>query len=156
MTPRMLLLTLVLVASPVKSLINSFVNSEATTVVKERNLQRNLVDDQVRIMFCTACGYEQNFHQVKIYLEDTFPHLVDRVYGANYEADSFKMMLARILGYAQMVAIPLLLFGDYLLPSLGVVNVSMLRWARENRIVAIFIVVAMGALASSLTASGAF
>jgi hypothetical protein len=42
-----------------------------------------------------------------------------------------------------------------LLPALGV-DMTMLRWALNNRIAAFFIIVAMGSMASSLTASGAF
>ncbi|EEY60214.1 uncharacterized protein PITG_12541 [Phytophthora infestans T30-4] len=135
--------------------------AEAAAAAKERNLQRSIADDQVRILYCTACGYQQNFNQIKTYLEDTFPHLVDRVYGANYEVDPYKMvggivaMLAQFLGYAQATAMILLLFGEYILPALGV-EMTMLRWARDNRIAAFFVVVLMGSAASSLTSSGAF
>lgn len=103
-----------------------------------RHLQRDLADDHVRVMYCTSCGYQQNFQQIKTYLEDTFPHLVDRVDGANYDVDPFKMvsgilitswnvgkgakrfmhcvalqMLAQFMGYAQATAMVLLVFGEY-------------------------------------------
>jgi muramoyltetrapeptide carboxypeptidase LdcA involved in peptidoglycan recycling len=80
---------------------------------RARGLQRDIADDEVRVLLCTACGYQQNFQQIKTYLEDTFPHLVDRVYGANYEVDASKMMLAQFMGYAQVTAMILLLFGEY-------------------------------------------
>ncbi|KAG2765610.1 hypothetical protein PC129_g13612 [Phytophthora cactorum] len=141
--------------APAESVFDAAAKAEEVANAKERNLQRSIADDQVRILYCTACGYQQNFNQIKTYLEDTFPHLVDRVYGANYEVDPYKMMVAQFLGYAQATAMILLLFGEYLLPALGV-DVTMLRWARDNRIAAFFIVVLMGTAASSLTASGAF
>ncbi|KAG3007048.1 hypothetical protein PC121_g15834 [Phytophthora cactorum] len=141
--------------APAESVFDAAAKAEEVANAKERNLQRSIADDQVRILYCTACGYQQNFNQIKTYLGDTFPHLVDRVYGANYEVDPYKMMVAQFLGYAQATAMILLLFGEYLLPALGV-DVTMLRWARDNRIAAFFIVVLMGTAASSLTASGAF
>lgn len=88
-------------------------------------------------------------------------------------------MLAQFLGYAQATAMILLVFGEFvslqgvdwveaaggsrvvlccavqILPALGV-DVTALRWALNNRIAAFFIVVFMGTIASSLTASGAF
>lgn len=138
-----------------KSVYATTAKPVAVAKTEERNLHRNIVDDQVRIMYCTACGYRQNFDQIKTHLVDAFPHLVDRVYGANYEVDSYKRMLAQFLTYAQTIAIPLLLFGEYVLPVWGA-NVLIIRWARENRLMVFFIAVAMGTIANSLTASGAF
>ncbi|KAK1931839.1 putative esophageal gland cell secretory protein 6 [Phytophthora citrophthora] len=155
----LLLLSLValqtLGASPIESVFDAAAKEEQVVAAKERNLQRNIADDQVQVRYCTACGYQQNFQQIKTYLEDTFPHLVDRIYGSNYEVDPYKTMLAHILGYGQVTAMILLLFGEYILPAVGV-DVAIIRWARDNRIVAFFIVLFMGTAASSLTASGAF
>ncbi|KAL3662741.1 hypothetical protein V7S43_012144 [Phytophthora oleae] len=142
-------------ASPAASVFDTVAKEEQAAAAKERNLQRNIADDQVQVRYCTACGYQQNFAQIKTYLEDTFPHLVDRVYGNNYEVDPYKTMLAHFLGYAQATAMILLLFGEYILPAIGM-DVAMIRWARDNRIAAFFIVLFMGTAASSLTASGAF
>ncbi|KAE9032209.1 hypothetical protein PR003_g11169 [Phytophthora rubi] len=116
---------------------------------------RDIADDHVRVQLCTSCGFQQNFQQLRTYLEDTFPHLVDRVESANYDVDPFKMMLAQFLGYAQATAMILLVFGEFILPALGV-DVTALRWALNNRVAAFFIVVFMGTIASSLTASGGF
>ncbi|KUF88249.1 hypothetical protein AM587_10005789 [Phytophthora nicotianae] len=121
--------------APAESVFDVAAKAEEAAASKERNLQRNIADDRVNILYCTACGYQQNFNQIKTYLEDTFPHLVDRVYGANYEVDPYKTV------------------GDILLQG---VDMTMLRWARDNRIAAFFIVMFMGTAASSLTASGAF
>ncbi|KAL4102187.1 hypothetical protein PRIC1_005935 [Phytophthora ramorum] len=141
--------------APATSVFDAAEKEQQAAAAKEKNLQRNIADDYVRVLFCTACGYQQNFNQIKTYLEDTFPHLVDRIYGANYEVDPYKKMLAQFLGYAQATAMLLLVFGEYLLPALGL-DTTMLRWALNNRIAAFFIVVFMGTAASSLTASGAF
>ncbi|KAG7384500.1 hypothetical protein PHYPSEUDO_002552 [Phytophthora pseudosyringae] len=164
MTSRALLLLLLVALSlavlashgaPAESVFDAAAKAEEAAAAKERNLQRSLVDDQVRVAYCTACGYQQNFQQIKTYVEDTFPHLVDRVDGVNYEVDPYKMMLAQFLGYAQATAMILLLFGEYILPALGV-DATMLRWARDNRLATFLVVVLMGTAASSLTASGAF
>jgi hypothetical protein len=73
---------------------------------------RGFADDHVRIAFCTSCGFKQNFMEVKNYLEDKYPHLVDRVDGYNYEVDPMKALLARVLGYTQLVAMVLMVFGE--------------------------------------------
>lgn len=52
--------------------------------------KHDFVDDEIRILFCTSCGFKQNFMEVKRHLEDRYPHLVDRVVGANYDVDPFK------------------------------------------------------------------
>ncbi|KAG7380663.1 hypothetical protein PHYBOEH_011346 [Phytophthora boehmeriae] len=143
------------VANAVESVFDAAAKSEQAAAAKERNLQRNIADDQVRVLYCTACGYEANFNQVKKYLEDTFPHLVDRVYGANYDVDPTKKTLSQAINVLQASAIILLVFGEYILPALGI-DTTLLRWALNNRIPSFFIVLFMGSLANSLTASGAF
>lgn len=55
-------------------------------------LTRSIADDQVRVLYCTACGYQQSFQQVKEFLEDKYPHLVDRVVGANYDVDPVRQV----------------------------------------------------------------
>ncbi|KAF4315741.1 hypothetical protein BBO99_00009371 [Phytophthora kernoviae] len=162
---RVLLLTVGLIAlygtctssvtKPSESVFDAAAKSEEDAATKERNLQRNIADDEVRVLYCTACGYEANFNQVKKYVEDTFPHLVDRVYGANYDVDPTKKMLSQAINIAQVSAIILLVFGEYILLALGI-DMTMLRWALNNRIPSFFIVLFMGSLANSLTASGAF
>lgn len=52
--------------------------------------QRDITDDQVRVFYCTTCGFQQNFLEFKTYLEERYPHLADRVYGENYEVDPMK------------------------------------------------------------------
>ncbi|KAG6610428.1 selt selw selh selenoprotein domain containing protein [Phytophthora cinnamomi] len=137
------------------SVFEAAAQAEEAAASKQRSLQRDIADDHVRVLFCTSCGYQQNFQQIKTYLEDTFPHLVDRVEGANYDVDPLKMLLAQFLGYAQVTAMVLLVFGEYILPALGV-DMTVMRWALNNRVAAFFAVVFMGTIASSLTASGAF
>lgn len=58
---------------------------------------RDIADDHVRVLLCTSCGFQQNFQQLRTYLEDTFPHLVDRVESANYDVDPLKMVKCNIL-----------------------------------------------------------
>ncbi|OWZ02554.1 hypothetical protein PHMEG_00025866, partial [Phytophthora megakarya] len=53
-------------------------------------------------------------------------------------------LVAQFLGYAQMTAMVLLLFGELcILPTIGV-DVTVLHWSRDNHIAAFFIVVFMG------------
>lgn len=52
--------------------------------------KRNIADDEIRIYYCSSCGFQQNFQEVKQYLEDRYPHLIDRVHGANYEVEPMK------------------------------------------------------------------
>ena len=61
-----------------------------TTTVEGARKHRDIVDDNVKILFCTSCGFAQNFEEVKKFVEDRYPHLVDRVYGANYEPEMLK------------------------------------------------------------------
>ncbi|KAI9915250.1 hypothetical protein PsorP6_007322 [Peronosclerospora sorghi] len=160
MQPLCLVLVLVLHVSTAPSsqgavddsIVDAGVPKDAATVVHTR---RNIADDHVRVLYCTACGYQQNFHQLKAYVEETFPHLIDRVDGSNYDVEPYKMMLAQFLGYAQLTTILLTVFGEYILPALGI-DMTLLRWMQTNRIATIFVVLLMGAAASKLTASGAF
>lgn len=46
--------------------------------------------DEVRILYCTTSGFQQNFDEVKQFLEERYPQLVDRVSGANYGVDPMK------------------------------------------------------------------
>ncbi|ETI51958.1 hypothetical protein, variant [Phytophthora nicotianae P1569] len=117
--------------APAESVFDVAAKAEEAAASKERNLQRNIADDRVNILYCTACGYQQNFNQIKTYLEDTFPHLVDRVYGANYEVDPYKTMLAQFLGYAQATAMILLLFGEYVsaIERCGELDAEILTWS---------------------------
>lgn len=57
-----------------------------------KHRERSIADDQVRVLYCTSCGYQQSFVQVKDFLEDKYPHLVDRVYGANYDVSPAKQV----------------------------------------------------------------
>jgi hypothetical protein len=52
--------------------------------------KRNVADDEIRVYYCSSCGFKQNFLEVKQYLEDKYPHLVDHVHGANYDVDPMK------------------------------------------------------------------
>lgn len=58
--------------------------------LKHERPGRDIIDDEVRVYYCTTCGFQQNFLEVKTYLEERYPHLVDRVYGENYEVDPMK------------------------------------------------------------------
>ncbi|RLN97902.1 hypothetical protein BBJ28_00011594 [Nothophytophthora sp. Chile5] len=120
-------------ASPAASVFEADAKVNEAAEAAARHLQRNIADDEVRVLFCTACGYHQNFAQMKQYLEETYPHLVDRVYGVNYDVEPYQKLL----------------------PALGV-DMTLLRWALDNRVAAFVVVVAMGMAASKLTASGAF
>ncbi|RLN73967.1 hypothetical protein BBJ28_00006645 [Nothophytophthora sp. Chile5] len=131
-------------ASPAASVFEAEAKVNEAAEAAARHLQRNIADDEVRVLFCTACGYHQNFAQMKQYLEETYPHLVDRVYGVNYDVEPYQKVRPI---YA----------GEHLglLPALGV-DMTLLRWALDNRVAAFVVVVGMGMAASKLTASGAF
>lgn len=57
---------------------------------KQGHPPRDISDDEVRVYYCTTCGFQQNFQEVKTYLEERYPHLADRIYGENYEVDPMK------------------------------------------------------------------
>lgn len=67
----------------------SVFNAEAAAA-KQRG--RDITDDFVRVLFCTSCGYQQSFTQVKEFLEDKYPHLADRVFGANYDVSPVRQV----------------------------------------------------------------
>lgn len=52
--------------------------------------KRDFTQDEVLISYCTSCGFQQNFAQVKEYLEDKYPHLIDRVTGVKEAVDPMK------------------------------------------------------------------
>lgn len=68
-------------------------SANAPPVAAKAATTRSIADDEVRVFYCTSCGFQQNFQEVKTFLEDRYPHLVDRVYGANYEVDPMKKVL---------------------------------------------------------------
>ncbi|GMF11243.1 unnamed protein product [Phytophthora lilii] len=78
--------------APAESVFDAAAKEEEAAAKLEQNLQRNIADDHVRVLYCTACGYQQNFKQIQTYLEDTFPHLTGRVDGANYDVEPYKMV----------------------------------------------------------------
>ncbi|KAJ0398317.1 hypothetical protein ATCC90586_001773 [Pythium insidiosum] len=121
----------------------------------EKAVQRDAVDDEVRVYFCTSCGYRQNFEQVKSFLEDKYPHLVDRVYGANYDADPLKLFAAQMIGYAQLAAMALMIFGETLFRSMGWDD-TLLQKALNNRIACFAVILFMGSLSQSMVSTGAF
>jgi selT/selW/selH-like putative selenoprotein len=66
--------------------------SAAAVAAAAKQRARSIADDQVRVLYCTSCGYQQSFVQVKDFLEDKYPHLVDRVYGVNYDVSPAKQV----------------------------------------------------------------
>jgi hypothetical protein len=75
--------------------INAAQASKSSKVVEKApknpvQTQHQFADDQVNVFYCTSCGFHQNFLQVKEFLIDKYPHLVDRVYGANLEPQPIK------------------------------------------------------------------
>lgn len=66
--------------------------ASAAPVADKQQRERSIADDQVRVLYCTSCGYQQSFVQVKDFLEDKYPHLVDRIYGTNYDVSPAKQV----------------------------------------------------------------
>ncbi|GAB9465665.1 hypothetical protein Gpo141_00003064 [Globisporangium polare] len=117
--------------------------------------QRDITDDQVRVFYCTTCGFQQNFLEFKTYLEERYPHLADRVYGENYEVDPMKKLLARALGYLQIVAMVLMVAGEYIFRALGL-DTALLQKALDNRIGCFAVILLTGWISQGLVSTGAF
>lgn len=46
----------------------------------------------VRILYCSTCGFQQNFAEVQKFLEERYPALEGRVSGGNYAVEPMKQV----------------------------------------------------------------
>ncbi|TMW67156.1 hypothetical protein Poli38472_012272 [Pythium oligandrum] len=128
---------------------------EAETTESVPTNHNALVDDEVRVFFCSSCGFRQNFGEVKQYLEDKYPHLVDRIYGENYEVGPLKNLAARALGVLQLVGMVLLVAGEQIFRMLGW-DSTLLQKALDNRIGCFAVIILIGSISQGLVSTGAF
>ncbi|KAF1327414.1 Selt selw selh selenoprotein domain containing protein, partial [Globisporangium splendens] len=105
----------------------------AAAAPSQEATKRNIADDEIRVYYCSSCGFKQNFQEVKQYLEDKYPHLVDRVHGANYDVDPMKKIF-RTLG----------------------LDTTLLQKALDNRIGCFAVILLMGSVSQGLISTGAF
>ncbi|TYZ58694.1 hypothetical protein PybrP1_001953 [[Pythium] brassicae (nom. inval.)] len=117
--------------------------------------ERAFANDEVRILYCSTCGFQQNFAEVKQFLEERYPQLVDRVSGANYGVDPMRTLLARTLGYLQLVAMVLMVAGEYIFRALGL-DTALLQKALDNRIGCFALILLVGSVSQGLVSTGAF
>ncbi|OQR84901.1 hypothetical protein ACHHYP_12581 [Achlya hypogyna] len=119
--------------------------------------KHSFADDQVFVEYCISCGYANNFHEVRKYLETNYPHLIGRVTGGNAAPPAWKAVVATISGYLQMAGFVFLLAGEHIISAL---NLSMdnpiFAKIRENKFAAFTVLLLLSSVSSSMSATGAF
>lgn len=94
--------------------------------------------------------------EVKRYLEDKYPHLIDRVYGDNYPPSNTRQLLASAISYVQMGGFVMVLFGDSIFQALSMPTPSFVTDMRSNMMPAFVGFMVLGSFSSNLLSTGAF
>ncbi|DAZ92820.1 TPA: hypothetical protein N0F65_012981 [Lagenidium giganteum] len=153
---RMLvLLVICLLAGPGMVQPTTAAKKESSATTTTTSAKRDITLDHVNVFFCTSCGFQQNFMEVKKFLENRYPHLVDRVYGANHQPDPMKKVLADFLGYLQLGGIAMLIVGERIFTMFGA-DTTLLQKALDNKLMCFSVILLLGSISQSILSTGAF
>ena len=90
-------------------------------------------------------------------MEKEYPELTGLVHGENYPAPPLHRMIASLVGYLQLAAFAVALFGRQLCSMFGLPHTpAWLGWVQENKFKVLFAAFIASNFASRLTSTGAF
>lgn len=98
----------------------------------------------------------KNYHDVKRFLESTYPTLRGNISGGNYPVPPMSELFATLAGYLWIGGIALLLAGDMIFRLLGYQEPGWYEAMKSNKVGCFMGLFIINTIAAKLTTTGAF
>ena len=96
------------------------------------------------------------YHEVKRFIESKYPEFRGNISGGNYPPSDFAILIATLANYLWLGGIALLLAGDIIFNSIGIIQPSWYISMKNNKVAVFMGLFLVNSIATKLMTTGAF